>query len=99
MLCPLGSIPSSYSRAALENPAKSTGEMAYTRNLIGALAQSGSKLKGMDEQPSIFFIFHDLSFVLNISLFNPKSAVNVSHVGFLVFAQRGYFVCDLRLLS
>lgn len=56
-----GSIPSSYSRPALENPAKSTGEMAYTRNLIGALAQSGSKLKGMDEQPGIFFIFHDLS--------------------------------------
>ncbi|PLW26884.1 hypothetical protein PCASD_23006 [Puccinia coronata f. sp. avenae] len=58
---PAASTSSHFSSTIAENPAKSTGEMAYTRNLIGALAQSGSKLKGMDEQPSIFFIFHDLS--------------------------------------
>ncbi|MBW0483927.1 hypothetical protein O181_023642 [Austropuccinia psidii MF-1] len=38
-----------------------TSEIAYTRNLIGALAQSALKLKGMDNRPGIFFIFHDIS--------------------------------------
>jgi len=56
-----GAIPSSSSRTPLDNPVRPTGEMAYTRNLIGALAQSGCKLKGMDGQPGVFFIFHDLS--------------------------------------
>ena len=56
-----GPIAQYYSRPALDGPAKPNGEIAYTRNLIGALAQSASKLKGMDGQPGIFFIFHDLS--------------------------------------
>ncbi|KAI9618286.1 hypothetical protein KEM48_006831 [Puccinia striiformis f. sp. tritici PST-130] len=51
----------SYPRPALDSPAKPNGEIAYTRNLIGALAQSASRLQGMDGQPGIFFIFHDLS--------------------------------------
>lgn len=56
-----GAIPSFSARTAFDSPARPTGEMAYTRNLIGALAQSGSKLKGLDGQPGVFFIFHDLS--------------------------------------
>ncbi|KAI8443121.1 velvet factor [Phakopsora pachyrhizi] len=36
-------------------------KMAYARNLIGSLAQSPSKLKGLDGRTGIFFIFHDLS--------------------------------------
>ncbi|KNZ53856.1 hypothetical protein VP01_3117g3 [Puccinia sorghi] len=61
-----GAIPSFSARTAFDSPARPTGEMAYTRNLIGALAQSGSKLKGLDGQPGVFFIFHDLSCVPNI---------------------------------
>ncbi|EFP92808.2 uncharacterized protein PGTG_18587 [Puccinia graminis f. sp. tritici CRL 75-36-700-3] len=56
-----GATPPYYPRPALDSSARPNGEMAYTRNLIGALAQSASKLKGMDGQPGIFFIFHDLS--------------------------------------
>ncbi|POW12563.1 hypothetical protein PSTT_04250 [Puccinia striiformis] len=69
-----GAIPPSYPRPALDSPAKPNGEIAYTRNLIGALAQSASRLQGMDGQPGIFFIFHDLSgfFVSGLRLLSSE---------------------------
>ncbi|POW22687.1 hypothetical protein PSHT_00897 [Puccinia striiformis] len=70
-----GAIPPSYPRPALDSPAKPNGEIAYTRNLIGALAQSASRLQGMDGQPGIFFIFHDLSgfFVSGLRLLSSEN--------------------------
>lgn len=55
------SYPHHQTSSSSSESTKSSNEMAYTRNLIGALAQSASKLRGIDGQAGIFFIFHDLS--------------------------------------